>query len=128
MNAQPIADQPALTDETTLSEVLDVLTEAIPIEMKGDFQPNSLFEVLLHAACNECSIQQSSRELENVPTGNAIRHHINKLDDVDGLENYLNNALAAKMPGRLQNTKQRIAIDYNLIPYYGEPTEQEAPY
>ena len=73
MNAQPIADQPALTDETALSEVLDVLMEVIPIEMKGDFQPNSLFEVLLHAACNECSIEQSSRELENVPTGNVDR-------------------------------------------------------
>ena len=128
MNAQPMAEQPALTDETTLSEVLDVLTETIPIEMKGDFQPSSLFEVLIHAACNECSIEQSSRELENVPTGNAIRHHINKLNDVDELEDSLNNALAAKMPGRLQNTKQRIAVDYNLIPYYGEPTEEEAPY
>ena len=89
MNAQPMASEPALTAETTLSEVLNVLTETIPIEMKGDFQPNSLFEVLLHAACNECSVQQSSRELENVPTGNAMRHHINKLDDVDELEDYV---------------------------------------
>lgn len=121
-------DAPVLTDATTLAEVLEVLQEQIPIEMAGDFQRESLFEVLLHAASHASSIEQTCQILANAPTGNAVRYHLDKLDDVAELEAQLNAALAARLPGRLSGTSQRMAIDLTLIPYYGTPSEAETPY
>lgn len=119
---------PVLTDTTTLVEVLEVVQAEVSIEMAGDFQPESLFEVLLHAASHASSLEQTCEILADAPTGNAVRYHLDKLDDVAGLEVQLNRALAARMPGRLSGTSQRMAIDLNLIPYYGTPSEAETPY
>lgn len=117
-----------ITDASTLSEVREVLEEQVPLEMEGDLQPDTLFEVLLHAASNASSIEQSCKSLQDAPTGNTVRYHLDKLNNVEELECHLNAALATRTPGRLQGTSQRIAIDLNLLPYYGEPTEEEAPY
>ena len=119
---------PVLTDATTLEEVLSVLQEQVAIEMEGDFQPESLFAVLLHAASHASSIEQTCQTLADAPTGNAVRYHLDKLDEVAGLEAQLNRALAARLPGRLSGTSQRMAIDLNPIAYYGTPSEAEAPY
>ena len=32
------------------------------------------------------------------------------------------------LPPRIKDGKQRLAIDFNLISYYGKPTDEEAPY
>ena len=120
--------EPVLTDVATLEEVLEVLQEHVPLEMEGEYQPQCLFEVLLHAASHAQSIEQSSKSLEGAPTGNAVRYHLDKQDDVESLKGQLNDALAARMPGRLQGTRQRLAIDLNLIPYYGTPSAEEEPY
>ena len=125
---EPAVSNPVLTDATTLGEVLDVLQAQVSLEMAGDYQPQSLFEVLLHAASHASSLEQSSEVLKDAPSGNTVRYHLNKLDDVKKLEDQLNAALAARLPGRLSGTSQRMAIDLNLIPYYGTPSEAETPY
>ena len=119
---------PVVTDAATLEEVIEVLEEHVPIEMEGDFQPGTLFEILVHAASNAESIEQTSRTLDNSPTGNDVRYHLNKLEDLETLEKELNEALRSRVPGRLQNSSQKLAIDLNLIPYYGTPSEEEEPY
>lgn len=121
-------NEPVLTDATTLGEVLEVLEAQVSLEMAGDFQPKSLFEVLLHAASHASSLEQSSEVLKDAPSGNTVRYHLNKLDKVETLEAQLNGALAVRIPGRLSGTSQRMAIDLNLIPYYGTPSEAETPY
>lgn len=126
--SESVVSAPVLTDETTLAAVQEVLQAQVSIEMTGDFQPESLFEVLLHAASHASSIEQSCKTLADAPTGNAVRYHLDKLDEVAGLEAQLNAALAARLPGRLSGTSQRMAIDLNLIPYYGTPSEAELPY
>ncbi len=119
---------PVVTDAATLEEVVDVLQEHVPIEMEGDFQPQTLFEILVHAASNAQSIEQTSKTLDASPTGNDVRYHLSKLDDLEALEEQLNEALRSRVPGRLENSRQKLAIDLNLIPYYGTPSEQEKPY
>lgn len=126
--SESAVSNPVFTDATTLKEVLEVLQEQIPIEMEGDFQRESLFEVLLHAASHASSVEQTSKTLAGAPTGNAVRYHLDKLEDVAGLEAQLNTALAARLPGRMAGSSQRIAIDLNLLPYYGTPSEAETPY
>ena len=44
------------------------------------------------------------------------------------MESALNAALQACVPGNLTRSAQCLAIDLNLQPYYGSPTEAEAPY
>jgi putative transposase len=119
---------PVVTDAATLEEVIDVLQEHVPIEMEGDFQPETLFEILVHAASNAESIEQTSKTLDDSPTGNDVRYHLSKLENLEGLEEQLNEALRSRVPGRLQNSRQKLAIDLNLISYYGTPSEEEKPY
>jgi len=119
---------PVITDAATLEEVMDVLQEHVPIQMEGDFQPETLFEILVHAASNAQSIEQTSKTLDACPTGNDVRYHLNKLEDPEELEEQLNQALRSRTPGRLHNSRQKLAIDLNLIPYYGTPCEEEEPY
>ncbi|MCP4113790.1 MAG: ISH3 family transposase [Desulfobacteraceae bacterium] len=107
---------------------MDVLQEHVPIQMEGDFQPETLFEILVHAASNAQSIEQTSKTLDACPTGNDVRYHLNKLENLVELEEQLNQALRSRTPGRLQNSRQKVAIDLNLIPYYGTPSEQEESY
>ncbi len=119
---------PVVTDAATLEEVIDVLQEHVPIEMGGDFQSETLFEILVHAASNAQSIEQTSKTLDDSPTGNDVRYHLSKLENLEELEEQLNEALRSRVPGRLQSSSQKVAIDLNLIPYYGIPSEEEEPY
>jgi len=66
--------------------------------------------------------------LENVPCGNDIRYHLDQYESMADLEIQLNNAIQSRLPSRIRGGKQRLAIDFNLIPYYGKPTESELPY
>ena len=44
------------------------------------------------------------------------------------LERQLNQTLQSQIPPRVAKSKQRLAIDLHLIPYYGTPTAAELPY
>ncbi len=44
------------------------------------------------------------KTLEQAPTGNGVRYHLNKLDNLEELEAGLNETLRARVPGRLQNS------------------------
>ena len=119
---------PVLTDAATLEEMIDVLDEHLHIEMEGKFQERSLYQILIRPASNTESIEQSCKTLEDAPTGNDVRYHLNKLQELQAVERDLNQALRSRVPGRLQGTRQKLAADLNLIPYYGTPSEEEVPY
>jgi putative transposase len=51
-----------------------------------------------------------------------------KYSDLASLEEDLNKALQSRLPTGIRQGQQKIAIDFNLIPYYGEPSPEEAPY
>ena len=119
---------PVITDAAVLEDVVGVLIEHLPIEMEGDFQAETLFEILLRAASNLESIEQTCKTVESAPTGNDVRYHLNKPKKLETLEAELNVALRCQVPGRLCGTRQKLAIDLNLIPYYGTPSEEELPY
>lgn len=66
--------------------------------------------------------------LKNVPTSNDIRYHLEKYSDLNSLESDLNTALQSRLPDGIRQGKHKIAIDFNLIPYYGKPSPAEAPF
>lgn len=130
MNTYPtsFAPTPALTDETTLEAAVECLSKHLPIEMEGEYSPQDLFEVLLHAASQGDSIEHTAESLAGVPTGNGIRYHLDKFDDMVTLERQLNAALQSRIPPKIAKRRHRMAMDLHLLPYYGTPTEVEAPY
>jgi hypothetical protein len=124
----PLSPTPALSDEATLDAALDCLLEHIPLEMEGGYTPEALFELLLRTASRSDSIEHTSHSLQNVPTGNAIRYHLDKLADMGQLEQQINAALQSRLPSKIRQGKHRLAIDLHLIPYYGTANEAELPY
>ncbi len=119
---------PVLTDDQTLDEVINCLAKHIPINTQGDCDQRTIFEVLIHAASNRDSIENTCKTLQDVPCGNNIRYHLDKYKDMEVLELQLNNALQDSLPPRICESTQCIATDLNLIPYYGKPTPEEEPY
>lgn len=117
-----------LTDNQTLNEVVNCLTENIPIQSQGKCEQKNIFEILIRAATQRDSIENTTKILKNVPTSNDIRYHLEKYTDINSLESDLNAALQSRLPDGIRQGKQKIAIDFNLIPYYGEPSPSEAPY
>ena len=120
--------EPALTDEQTLSAAVDTLSGYLDLETQGAVSCTTLFEVLIWAASRSASIEHASAMLEGVPSGNGIRYHLNKLEDMSQLEAQLNQALQAQLPGQIINRRQRLAIDLHLIPYYGQASAVEGRY
>ena len=119
---------PALTDEGTLESAINCLTTNLPIDMSGGYTVRDLFEILVRTASRGESIEQTVRGLEGTPSSNGIRYHLEKLDDMNSLEQQLNAALQSRIPPKLRNRSHRLAIDLHLIPYYGKPTDIEANY
>lgn len=117
-----------LTDEHTLATVLECLVEHIPIEMHGACDPETLFSLLLRAASTNDSLEHTCDLLEDGPCGNTLRYHLDQYHDVGALEDAVNAAFHARLPRGLGRRRHRLAIDLNLLPYYGMPTAEEAPY
>ena len=122
------ANPPVLTDSKTLDEVVDCLTEHISIKTQGQCEQKNIFEILIRAATQKDSIENTSKVLKNVPTSKNIHYHLEKYKDLQSLESDLNKALQNRLPDGIRQGQQKIAIDFNLIPYYGEPSLEEAPY
>ena len=57
-----------------------------------------------------------------------IYYHLGKYSDLNSLELDLNAALQSRLPDGIQKGRHKIAIDFNLIPCYGEPSPSEVPY
>lgn len=119
---------PTLTDSKTLQEVVDCLSEHIPIATQGNCDQKTIFEILVRAASQRDSLENTSKTLKTAPTGNDIRYHLEKYDALDTLESQLNQALQTRLPSRIYQGHHKVAIDLNLIPYYGNPSPEELPY
>jgi putative transposase len=118
----------ALSASETLEETIDCLTQHISLDSQGACDPESLFQILLRAASKGDTIEQTAKELKGATSSNNIRYHLGKINDFSSLETELNLALKSQQPKGLKKKQQALAIDLNLIPYYGEPSPEEAPY
>jgi putative transposase len=117
-----------LTESETLQTTIDCLIQHIPLETQGGFSASDLYQILVRAASNCDSIENTSKMLKNARCGRNIRHHLDKINDFDTLESQVNLALQSQVLPRIKKRKLKLAIDLNLIPYYGEPSDSEKPY
>jgi hypothetical protein len=82
-----------------------------------------VWSIVLRAAARTCSLCAACRDLSNGPSDQAV---LNALTDglpktLRVLETRLNAALVDPLPHRLQKRRWPVAIDWHLVPYYGEP-------
>lgn len=117
-----------LTESETLPTTIDCLIQHIPLETQGGFTASDLYQILVRAASNCDSIENTAKMLKNSSCGRNIRHHLDKINDFDTLESQVNLALQSQVLPRIKKRKLKLAIDLNLIPYYGEPSDSEKPY
>ncbi len=126
-----LSTPPALTDEMTLAATITCLSEHLHLSMEGAYTCEDLLKLLVYAASRSDTIEHSARSLTGVPTSSGIRYHLNQWSDIKTLEAQVNGALQSRVPPRLirhQQRKHPIAIDLNLIPYYGQVTPEAEPY
>lgn len=117
-----------LTDKDTLKEVIDCLSQHISMKTQGAFNQTDLFNILIGAASNTDSIENTTKKLKKSGSGKNIRYHLAKFKSFSELEIQLNLALISRLPRRIKKGKLKLAIDLNLIPYYGNPSKQEQDY
>ncbi len=118
----------ALSDSETLDEVIDCLAEHINIKTQGAVTQKDLFKIIVRAASKGDSLENTSKTLSNIPSGKNIRYHLDKINNFEELESNLNLALQSRVLPRIKKGKLKLAIDLNLIPYYGNPSSEELPY
>ena len=85
--------------------------------------PTVVWSIVLRAASRMISVFAACRDLANAPSQQAVFDAL-----LDGLprtlpvlEKRLNWALTTSWPRRLQRRRWQVAIDWHLIPYYGQP-------
>lgn len=83
----------------------------------------TVWNVLLRAAARMISVFAACRDLAKAPSRQAV---FNALEDglprtLSVLENRLNGALIGAIPRRMRRHAWQVAIDWHLVPYYGEP-------
>jgi hypothetical protein len=85
-----------------------------------------IVQVLLLAAARVSSIFDVCKDLSEAPTGRAIADALSAtLPAAVELEKELNQTLCIKVPKALTRRKRPVAVDLTLIPYHGEPHEDE---
>lgn len=83
------------------------------------------WNIVLRAATRMISIYAACRDLAEAPSDQAV---FNSLSDglpktLGVLERRLNEALTTPFPRRLFRHSWRVAIDWHLVPYYGQPKQ-----
>lgn len=87
---------------------------------------STLLAVLLIAAARVVSVYAACRDLADAPSDQTIRNAmVASLPPTPELERRLNRALATELPKALRRKARMIAIDLTLIPYHGEPAQDE---
>jgi hypothetical protein len=98
------SSSPVLTDSQTLDAVVNCLSEHIPIYTQEKCDQQNIFEILIRAATQRDSIENTARVLTKAPTSNNIRYHLEKYDNLDTLETALNKALQNQLPRHLNTS------------------------
>ena len=84
---------------------------------------NVLWQVVLLAAARMTSLFAACRDLSKAPSDQTVRDALraNLPKRPATLEQWMEPALCGRLPRRLTSRKRRVAIDWHLIPYHGEP-------
>jgi hypothetical protein len=119
------------TEHTTLSGDLvqgytqKLLSKQLKLKDHGPkVTASSVYAVILFAAATAATIAHACRSLLRAPSDQSVYDALNAtLPDRVELQRRLNLALRQSIPKAIRTGKRaaRVAIDLNLVPYYGQP-------
>jgi hypothetical protein len=115
----------------TKDQVHDYANEWLSTSLKLEYRgrkctAETLLQILLIAAARTVSIFAACRDLADAPCDQTIRNALEaSLPDIAELERRLNLSLHTNLPKALFRKSRRIAIDLTLIPYHGQPHQDE---
>ncbi len=122
------SETPVLNDDRTLRITGDILIENIPFASSGRQEAEAVFDIMLRAAAEADSIENTCKMLRDAPSGKTVRTCLKQYGSVIDIEAYINRSLQAQLPPRIRDSRQPLAVDYNRLPYYGTPSPEEAVY
>jgi len=116
-----------ITKDEVHSYANDWLAKSLRFKYDGTkCSTDTLLQLLLIAAARAVSIFAACRDLADAPCDQTIRNALDaSLPGLTELERRLNRALATELPKALFRKSRRIAIDLVLIPYHGQPYQDE---
>lgn len=112
-----------------LEAFTSVLRRHLPLDLQATrITEDDIWNVLSYATSHRTFIESACTELEDAPSGNRLREVLGAaLPTPRDLQRQLNTALRAQLPRSLLKGRRSyaLAIDVTLIPYHGQPQQEE---
>jgi putative transposase len=118
-----------IRSEQVLNAFIQVVRRNLPLDLKNTrITAEDILYALAYANAHRLSIASACQELQEAPSGNRLREVlVEALPDRAGVQRALNRIFHQQLHPSLLKGKldYNIAIDLTLIPYHGEPYEDE---
>lgn len=124
-------DTPDVTAEQVLDLTIENLRTHLNLSIEGSkCHTLDVLRLLAAASVERSSIESACRETETSPSGNRVREHLETelpqgLEELRTLEAKFNEALAERLSSCIFKRSRQVAIDLVLIPYHGQPEQDE---
>ena len=112
-----------------LAAFIEVVRPRLPLALQGTrITADDILYVLTHASIHRLSLDAACAELEAAPSANRFREVLGAaLPERPVLQRQLNTILRVQLPKVFRKEKRAysVAIDLTLIPYHGQPQQDE---
>lgn len=118
-----------IRSEQVLNTFVQVVRKNLPLDLKNTrITADDIIYVLAYANVHRLSIASACQELQDAPSGNRLREVLTEaLPDRPSLQCALNRIFHQQLHPSVWKCKRdfNIAIDLTLIPYHGQPYEDQ---
>ena len=118
-----------IRSEQVLNAFAQVVRRNLPLELKNTrITADDIVYALAYANVHRLSISSACQELQGAPSGNRLREVlVESLPDRSGVQRALNRIFHQQLhPSLLKGVRDyNMAIDLTLIPYHGQPYEDQ---
>lgn len=118
-----------IRSEQVLNAFRQVVRRNLPLELKNTrITAEDIIDALGYANVHRLSIESACQELQGAPSGNRLREVLaESLPDRTGMQSALNRMFRQQLHPSVWKCRRdfNIAIDLTLIPYHGQPYEDQ---
>jgi len=118
-----------IRSEQVLNAFVAVVRQNLPLDLKNTrITANDIIHALAYANVHRSSMEAACQELQDAPSGNRLREVLAQaLPDRSGVQRALNRIFRQQLHPSVWKGKRdfNIAIDLTLIPYHGQPYEDQ---
>ncbi|BCX03841.1 MAG: ISH3 family transposase ISH3B [Candidatus Roseilinea sp.] len=118
-----------IRSEQVLNAFVEVVRKNLPLELKNTrITADDIIYALAYSSVHRLSIESACQELQGAPSGNRLREVLAAaLPDRASLQRMLNRMFRQQLHPSIWKSKRdfNLAIDLTLIPYHGQPHEDE---